>query len=224
MIVSPKALLESIQAAILDNGKFESLLAKHDISLIKDYQQNCDAAKEFYDHYYQRVIPRVVICGINPGRFGAGKTGIPFIDFASMGKLLPKYATKSVDSESSAKYFYSIVEHFGADEFFGSFYVTNVSSVGFLKDNKNQNYDSLPQEAQAHIFRCFVQEMEFVNPTHVIALSKEVQHTIKHLLRADIDTSKSLPHPNYSAFPGNIKKCTAEYVAVLSAFIPRASN
>lgn len=38
--------------------------------------------------FYPTQEKRVVLCGINPGRNGAGKTGIPFIDFSGASHLL----------------------------------------------------------------------------------------------------------------------------------------
>ena len=75
-----------------------------------------------------------VICGINPGRNGAGKTGVPFLDFNSLSQLLPNL--KKEDSERSSQFFFEIVEHFGAKKFYETFYVTNISWLGFIKDNK----------------------------------------------------------------------------------------
>src|SRR4051812_19822936 len=37
-------------------------------------------ATAFYRKYYYDNEPRYVILGINPGRFGAGLTGVPFTD------------------------------------------------------------------------------------------------------------------------------------------------
>ena len=36
--------------------------------------------EKFYNKYYNNTQPRRIILGINPGRFGAGLTGIPFTD------------------------------------------------------------------------------------------------------------------------------------------------
>jgi len=36
--------------------------------------------REFYTKFYSDCKPRQLVLGINPGRFGAGATGIPFTD------------------------------------------------------------------------------------------------------------------------------------------------
>ena len=38
------------------------------------------ASAAFFDKYYPDSSPRAFIIGINPGRFGAGITGVPFTD------------------------------------------------------------------------------------------------------------------------------------------------
>ena len=46
----------------------------------KESLQAVHIAKTFYQKYYDDQQPRHLILGINPGRFGAGLTGIPFTD------------------------------------------------------------------------------------------------------------------------------------------------
>ena len=43
------------------------------------------ATKQFYHRYYADEKPRIAILGINPGRFGAGVTGVPFTDPVTLG-------------------------------------------------------------------------------------------------------------------------------------------
>ncbi len=44
-------------------------------------------ADDFYNKYYSDTNPRWGIFGINPGRFGAGLTGVPFTDFKRMQQI-----------------------------------------------------------------------------------------------------------------------------------------
>jgi hypothetical protein len=39
-----------------------------------------EAANRFYQRFYHDRRPRIFLFGINPGRFGAGVTGVPFTD------------------------------------------------------------------------------------------------------------------------------------------------
>ncbi len=124
------------------------------------------------------------------------------------------------DKERSAQFFYKIIEHFGEEKFFKSFYVTNISWLGFVKNGKNINYYQLPQEVKELIFKIYQEEIAKVNPTTIISLSGEVQKTNKGLFTTNnIDVSASLPHPNYCAFPKNIERTKEQYISVLSQYI-----
>src|SRR5882757_1409878 len=46
----------------------------------REFEGTMDIAAAFYRKYYDDNEPRSIILGINPGRFGAGVTGIPFTD------------------------------------------------------------------------------------------------------------------------------------------------
>ena len=51
------------------------------VRVMNPYRENENAfevSSAFYRKYYADTRPRHLIMGINPGRFGAGQTGIPF--------------------------------------------------------------------------------------------------------------------------------------------------
>ena len=53
------------------------------ISIMNPYRDNpviIPVISQFYHKFYDDTCPRYLILGINPGRFGAGVTGIPFTD------------------------------------------------------------------------------------------------------------------------------------------------
>jgi hypothetical protein len=53
------------------------------ISVMNPYNENPEVfsvIREFYRKYYSDNRSKHLILGINPGRFGAGVTGIPFTD------------------------------------------------------------------------------------------------------------------------------------------------
>jgi hypothetical protein len=95
----------------------------------------------FYNKYYNDNRHRTFLFGINPGRFGAGITGIPFTD----PKNLEKYCgiTNSFDRkpELSSQFIYRMIEAFGGSgEFYSEFFISAVSPLGFTMDGKNLNY------------------------------------------------------------------------------------
>lgn len=97
--------------------------------------------ERFYDKYYNDENERTCLIGINPGRFGGGITGIPFTDPVNLAEVLKIENDFSPKHELSSQFIYSVIKKMGGPEiFFGKFYMTAVSPVGFIKNNKNVNY------------------------------------------------------------------------------------
>ncbi len=95
----------------------------------------------FYRKFYDDNQPRRLILGINPGRFGAGVTGIPFTDpvklevFCGIANPFPK------TSEASAGFIYEMISAYGGvGQFYHDFFIGAVSPLGFLKNGLNYNY------------------------------------------------------------------------------------
>src|SRR4026209_70903 len=61
-------------------------LRGHDVDVLFPYRDpNVRAVmEEFYRKFFSDQRQRVFIIGINPGRFGAGTTGVPFTDPVSL--------------------------------------------------------------------------------------------------------------------------------------------
>jgi hypothetical protein len=190
-------LIRQQHARYLNDHAFLRLLGEHDIGVLSDFVSEDRVIDDFWDTYYGAGVPRVVVCGLNPGRFGAGQTGIPFMDFASLGQLLPGIARQ--DHERSAGFFFEVVSAFGVTAFYRTFYVTNVSAVGFVRSGRNLNYPDLPAPALETVKQRFLEEMELVQPTHVIALGHQVQKTLRQWLPAEVDCSRCLAHPAWVA-------------------------
>jgi len=106
------------------------------------------------------------------------------------------------------------------ESFFHSFYVTNVSSVGFIRDGKNLNYNELPEMALKVVEQNFLQEMEIIQPTHVISLGEVVQQTVSKLLPASVDCTMRLPHPAWvTTYRGKeMHEWTNRYLSMLDKF------
>lgn len=198
---------------------FLRLLGDHNICVLSDCVNNRENINAFCQKFYGDAIPRIMICGINPGRHGAGKTGVPFLDFMSLSRLIP--GIERQDSEKSASFFFEVVRSFDAESFFRTFYVGNFSSVGYLRDGVNLNYHDLPQAAREVVERNFLEEIEAIHPTHVISLGKEVHRTLHNLLSASIDCSLYLPHPSWIATYRSYEMdhWVARYRDALSGFV-----
>ena len=95
----------------------------------------------FYRKYYSDRSPRIFLVGINPGRFGSGVTGIGFTDPPRLAADCGIPHSISGGAELSSDFVYRVIAAFGGPEaFFGRFYLTALSPVGYLRDGKNLNY------------------------------------------------------------------------------------
>jgi hypothetical protein len=66
--------------------------------------------QEFYTKYYSDTNNRTLILGINPGRLGAGLTGIPFTDSPAL-KNYCNINTSIATSETSAAFVYEFINN-----------------------------------------------------------------------------------------------------------------
>ena len=211
---SVEKLYEELKRRYIEDERFTKILAKKNITILMDFLNNWENIQRFNRYYYGKTIPKVVLCGINPGRFGAGKIGIPLMDFATLSKLIDGIESK--ESERSAQFFAKIVQKVGPKRFYRHFYVTNISWVGFMKEGRNLNFYDLPKHAQEFVYEQFLFEMEYVRPEQIIALGRNVQKTIKEILAIEPDY---LPHPNFCQFPRNEVECEKRYFTLVSEYV-----
>ncbi len=111
-----------------------------------------------------------MIVGINPGRLGAGVTGIPFTDSYRLLEKCGIVIDGLVTYEPSSVFVYDVVDAYGgAESFYRDFYITSVSPLGFVKLNSknrevNFNYydDAALQEVvQPFIIASLEQQLDF---------------------------------------------------------------
>jgi hypothetical protein len=107
-----------------------------EVFLLDGFVKKQHMIKTFYENYYHNTnTKRVVLCGINPGKKGAGKTGVPFLDNYSLKNLITGVAGD--DREISASFIYSIIQEIGVDKFYNSVYLTNFSWYGYVDKKGN---------------------------------------------------------------------------------------
>jgi hypothetical protein len=95
----------------------------------------------FYSKYYTGAHPRNVLLGINPGRFGAGVTGVPFTDPVRLLEDCGIANSFEQKQELSAQFVWMFIRSYGGPEAFcRDFYITSVSPLGFIKEGININY------------------------------------------------------------------------------------
>lgn len=114
-----------------------------DIEMMNPYQEQAtmETVSRFYRKFYNDRNPRILLFGINPGRFGAGVTGIPFTDPIRLQDKCGIDNDFDKKPELSSEFVYEVVEAYGgAESFYGDFFVSAVCPLGFTRDGKNLNY------------------------------------------------------------------------------------
>ena len=95
----------------------------------------------FYRNYYSDNRKRIFIFGINPGRHGAGITGIPFTDPIRLSEVCGIDHHHQHKPELSSVFIYQTIQAYGGiSKFASDFYITSVCPLGFIRDGKNLNY------------------------------------------------------------------------------------
>ncbi len=100
-----------------------------------------DIVTAFFTRFYNDQQDRVILLGINPGRFGAGISGITFTDPIRLEEdcQIPNGFEKR--AELSSRFIYDVISSYGGCQaFYQHFFLSAVSPLGFVRDGKNLNY------------------------------------------------------------------------------------
>ena len=109
-----------------------------------------DKSSLFYRLFYNDNQKRRIILGINPGRHGAGITGVPFTDTIRMESRCNINIEGFRSYELSSVFVYDMIDFFGGPEkFYSLYYINSICPLGFVKTNDkgrevNYNYYDSP--------------------------------------------------------------------------------
>jgi|HubBroStandDraft_1064217.scaffolds.fasta_scaffold55999_2 hypothetical protein len=174
--------------------------------------------EQFYPKYYNDDRPRAFIFGINPGRHGAGVTGIPFTDpirlteKCGIANGLPKRG------ELSSEFVYRVIDAYGGPAaFYGRYHFTGLSPLGFVREGKNLNYyddKELMKAFEPFMLRCIRQQLATM-PTFPICYCLGEGENFKYFSRINerhhfFKEIVPLPHPRWVM--QYRRKKVAEYV------------
>jgi hypothetical protein len=111
----------------------------------KDLTQPLHIAKQFYEKYFNDSHARCALFGINPFKWGAGLTGIPFTDYKRLQSECQIAYDGKGSHENSSLFIYEMINAFGGVEnFYRQFYFCWLCPVGFLDpsdpDDKGVSY------------------------------------------------------------------------------------
>lgn len=139
----------------------------------RDNPQIMPVISAFYTKFYNDNNKRHLILGINPGRFGAGITGIPFTDTKRMNEKCGLSIPGVQTFETSSVFIYEMIDAFGGvGKFYSKFYISSVSPLGFT---------SVSEKGSDLNFNYYDSKKltESVHPLIIDSLSKQLQFGIE---------------------------------------------
>jgi len=100
-----------------------------------------EVCSKFFKKYFSENNKRILILGINPGRFGAGVTGITFTDPIRLERECGIRNDFRKNPEVSSVFIYDMIREYGSTSvFYSHFILSAVCPLGFTKSGKNINY------------------------------------------------------------------------------------
>jgi hypothetical protein len=177
------------------------------VGFMNPYQdeKTFEITTRFYKKYYADTNSRKIILGINPGRFGGGITGIPFTDPINLEKYCGVKNDFQKKPELSSTFIYLMIEAFGGPEkFYTSFYISALSPLGFVKEDKNLNYYDIPElqiAVEPFVISCIQKQLSFnINRSRAFCLGEGENY--KYLVKLNEDHQFfteiiPLPHPRF---------------------------
>jgi len=97
--------------------------------------------ERFLKKYYSDSNKRILVFGINPGRLGAGLTGVTFTDPVALQQHCGISNSLEQRRELSSEFIYTFIDRYGgAQKFYKKFFLTAVSPLGFVNNGINYNY------------------------------------------------------------------------------------
>jgi hypothetical protein len=133
----------SFNKNIVFNGKLPK-----NVGIMNPFKENKEAlniSSKFYKKFYNDTNKRHLILGINPGRFGAGVTGVPLTDTKRLLNECGLEFSGKATHEPSATFIYEMIKAYGGTEkFYSKFYIHSICPLGFTIMNekgKEVNYN-----------------------------------------------------------------------------------
>lgn len=95
---------------------------------------------QFYEKYYDDDTGRKLILGINPGRLGAGSTGVAFTDTQRLRDICGIDPAPINTREPSSVFVYEVIQAMGGPvSFYKDYFISSVCPLGFVINSRNGN-------------------------------------------------------------------------------------
>lgn len=159
----------------------------------------------FYHQFYNDELERTLLFGINPGRLGAGKTGIGFTDPVRLREQCGIDHHLHLKAEPSSVFMYEMIDKYGGvEDFYSRFHFTSLSPVGYIRNGVNFNYYDTPALKKAtlpFIVQCIDQQLKMnVNRQVAYSVGKGKNFEILQKLNEQhgfFERIEALPHPRW---------------------------
>lgn len=182
---------------------------------------------QFGQKFYADQRPRVALLGINPGRFGAGRTGVAFTDPATLTDVCGIPNALPQHPELSSQFVYRVVAELGGPAaFYQDFYVGSLYPLVLLRHGKNYNYydsKALTAALEPDIRRSLQRQVEELGLVRTAAVclgrrNGQLFEKLNQELKL-FDTIQVLDHPRYlmQYKRRELPMHVAHYVSVLAA-------
>jgi hypothetical protein len=152
---------------------------KENIRVMNPFKERAEILlilEEFYKKFFNDKKSRKIILGINPGRLGAGATGIPFTDTKRLSEVCGIESSSIQTHEPSSVFVYDVIKAFGGSEkFYNKYYINSICPLGFVEKNQKGNwvncnyydYEELFQSTKEFIISSLRKQIEFGVDTSV---------------------------------------------------------
>jgi hypothetical protein len=182
------------------------------IRVMNPFRENpeiMETTRVFYERFYSDTRPRRLILGINPGRLGAGATGIPFTDSKRLSEICNIHLESVTTHEPSSVFVYDLIHRYGgADKFYGQYLISSLCPLGFIRKSVKGNWvncNYYDQEDLFHTVRPFIlqtlkQQIGFgVDPATCVVLGKKNASYLRQINNAEKLFGRLIvfDHPRY---------------------------
>ncbi len=161
--------------------------------------------RKFYTRYYRSRKQRIFIFGINPGRFGAGITGIPFTDPVELSRKAGIPHPFALKAELSSQFIYEAIHAYGdLTSFSKKFFLTSICPLGFVSNGKNINYYDdkiLEKRARPFILKSMREQIQ-AGAHHKVAICLGEGQNLRYFSKLNSENNwfnniVALPHPRW---------------------------
>jgi hypothetical protein len=173
------------------------------------YPQQSEAVlhivEKFCAKFFSDQKERTLLIGINPGRLGAGVTGVNFTAPKQLSLYCGIEHPFKNGTELSAEFIYDVIAAYGGvKEFYSHFFMTSVCPLGFVQHGKNLNYyddKALLQTVEPFIVENLNRLISFkTNRERCICIGGEKNYTYLSALNKKHNWFKTIhvvPHPRF---------------------------